>query len=166
VTPGVTVPAAVPPSDLPELDEALPLGRIIARLSRVMDNCLTDVGMSASQYRILGFLSDERAASAASRLADKLSVSRPTITALVDGLVAKGWVERQVGDDDRRRVDHKVTPAGREALAAADEAITLRLAECLSHLEPPQLGTAVDGLRSWATALDRNREARIEQAAR
>src|SRR6476620_1465203 len=100
-----------------------------------MDNCLSDVGMSASQYRLLSFLSDERAASAASRLADKMSVTRPTITALVDGLVAKGWVERLVADDDRRRVDHKVTTAGRRALADADEAISFRLAECLSHLE-------------------------------
>jgi long-chain acyl-CoA synthetase len=161
-------PAPPPPEPglniAPPTDEALPLGRTIARLSRVLDNCLTEVGMSASQYRLLSFLSNEAAASAASRLADKMSVTRPTITALVDGLVAKGWVERQVADDDRRRVDHKVTAAGREALAAADEAIALRLAEALSHLEPPELGAAVAGLGAWATALDRNREARMQHA--
>jgi long-chain acyl-CoA synthetase len=163
-------PAAVPPPpptpDPTEPDDQLPLGRVLARLSRLVDNCLTEVGMSASQYRLLSFLSDERAAAAASRLADKMSVTRPTITALVDGLVAKGWVERQVADDDRRRVDHKVTDAGRQALAAADEAITLRLAECLTHLDQPELSTAVDGLRAWSTALERNRDARRQLEAR
>jgi long-chain acyl-CoA synthetase len=148
------------------LDDPLPLGRTIARLSRVLDNCLSEVGMSASQYRLLSFLSNEAAASAASRLADKMSVTRPTITALVDGLVAKGWVQRQVADDDRRRVDHKVTADGRTALSEADDAITLRLAEALSHLDPPELGTAVAGLGAWATALDRNREARMQHANR
>ena len=154
--PGLNVPGAAA--------DPLPLGRTIARLSRVLDNCLAEVGMSASQYRLLAFLSDERAASAASRLADKMSVTRPTITALVDGLVAKGWVERQVADDDRRRVDHKVTPAGRGALAEADEAIAVRLAETLGHLEPPQLTAAVTGLGAWTIALDRNREARMQHA--
>src|SRR5262249_52310324 len=73
---------------------------------------------------------------------------------------------RQVADTDRRRVEHKVTEAGRQALAAADEAITLRLAECLTHLDQPQLGTAVDGLRAWSTALERSREARRQLEAR
>jgi long-chain acyl-CoA synthetase len=155
----------VPLEEPPTQETALPLGRTLARLSRLVDNALAGAGLSASQYRLLAFLADEHAASAASRMADKLSVTRPTITALVDGLVAKGWVERQVADGDRRRVDHIVTPAGRQALATADDAITLRLAECLTRLDQTDLVTATDGLACWATALDRNREARFEKAA-
>ena len=62
-------------------------------------------------------------AAGASTLAGTLAVSRPTITVVVDGLVAKGFVERQGDDTDRRKVHHRLTPSGRRALDRADAAV-------------------------------------------
>ena len=70
--------------------------------------------MSLPQFRLLAFLSEGEWA--ASAVADWLAVSRPSVTALVDGLVERGWVERRESPDDRRRVLHHIT-AGRSRRA-------------------------------------------------
>jgi long-chain acyl-CoA synthetase len=59
----------------------------LARLSRVLENHGPG-DLSLSQYRVLGLLSSghERAGDLAARLA----VTKPTLTALVDGLVERG----------------------------------------------------------------------------
>jgi DNA-binding MarR family transcriptional regulator len=55
-----------------------------------------------------------------------LAVDRTTMVALLDGLEAKGIVERRPAEEDRRRNVVQLTAAGREtfaaALAASDEA--------------------------------------------
>lgn len=94
--------------------------RVLARLSRIVEHALADDDdLTLSQYRLLAFLS--QGDWAASALADRLDVSRPSVTGLVDGLVKRGLVERRPGVDDRRRVDHVLTAAGKQALRAADE---------------------------------------------
>jgi len=60
-------------------------------------------------------------------LAKKLAVSRPSVTGVVDGLVARGLVRRDHTEDDRRRIDVGLTDAGRELLAAADSAVEQRM---------------------------------------
>ena len=134
------------------------MARTAARLARQVDKGLAEVGLSASQFRILGFLSDGSAV--ASALADRGAISRPSLTAVVDGLVAKGLVERGHDPADRRRVDHLLTPAGRDLLAAGDEAVNARLAGILELLGDDELvSQAVRGLQLWQEALDRYRDA-------
>ena len=54
-------------------------------------------------------------------------MSRPSVTGVVDGLVARGLVRRDHTDDDRRRIDVGLTDTGRELLAAADAAVEQRM---------------------------------------
>ncbi|MEJ2089918.1 MAG: MarR family transcriptional regulator, partial [Gammaproteobacteria bacterium] len=51
-----------------------------------------------------------------SDLADRLGITRPSITSLIDGLVRQGLVRRQPARDDRRRMTISLTPAGRQLL--------------------------------------------------
>ena len=67
--------------------------RAIARLSRLFEKRLADDGMTLPQFRVLAFLSEGEWA--ASKVAEWLAVSRPSLTSLVDGLVERGWVERK-----------------------------------------------------------------------
>lgn len=129
--------------------------RAAARLSRVVETALDEVGLSLPQYRLMVLLSDGSAVATA--LARRLTVSRPSITALADGLVDRGFVERLPDPDDRRRVSHTLTPTGHEKLAAGDDAIRARLDTVVAHLPPRQRRTAVDGLALWITALDLHR---------
>jgi DNA-binding MarR family transcriptional regulator len=75
-------------------------------------------GLTPQQYRILKLAGagGERSA----RLAERLAVAKPTLTATADGLVAAGYVRRVAEPGDRRVVRLCLTPAGRKALERAD----------------------------------------------
>ncbi|MGH9062514.1 MAG: MarR family winged helix-turn-helix transcriptional regulator [Acidimicrobiales bacterium] len=133
-------------------------GRVAARLSRQVELALAEVELSLPQYRLLFLLAEGRIA--ASALADRLAVSRPSVTAVVDGLVSRGLVERQPDPDDRRLVRHELTPAGRGALDAADTAVDERLRAIASHIEGRE-GAAFGELGGWRSALDAYRLAKV-----
>lgn len=127
-------------------------GRVAARLAKVVERALDEVELSLAQYRLLGNLAD--GPSQASTLAERLIVSRPSVTALADGLVERGLVTRAGTADDRRRVMHGLTPAGRKVLARADAAIEHRLEALSAELTEPDRRRAFRGLTVWGRALD------------
>jgi long-chain acyl-CoA synthetase len=100
-------------------------GHTIARLARHIEVAVSTVNLTLAQYRVLAILGD--GCEAASVLAKKLAVSRPSVTGVVDGLVARGLVRREHTEDDRRRIDVGLTDAGRELLAAADSTVEQRM---------------------------------------
>jgi long-chain acyl-CoA synthetase len=133
--------------------------RVAARLSRIVEQGLARVDLTPSQYRVLMFLAD--GTSQASVMADHLAVSRPSVTAVVDGLVARGLVDRRHDDRDRRRVGHTITAEGLSLLAQADASLNQTLEEVLEYSpSPASRRTALDGLAAWAEALDGYRAAR------
>jgi long-chain acyl-CoA synthetase len=132
--------------------------RAAARLARQVEVALVDVDLSLPQYRVLAFIAEGPAA--ASALAGKLAVSRPSVTALIDGLVGRGFVERRPDPTDRRRVDHRLTAAGERALDRADAAVDQRLRWLAGHLPADDGAAALDGLVRWGDALDAARAAK------
>ncbi len=128
--------------------------RVIARLARRFETRLGDDAMTLPQFRVLAFLTEGEWA--ASALAEWLDVSRPSVTALVDGLVERGWVERRESPEDRRRVLHQITDDGRVALAQSTGHLARALDELLEHLDPGERRRAVDGLELVAVALHRH----------
>jgi len=129
------------------------LGRAAAWLAKQVELGLAPVELTLPQYRVLGVLGE--GVTIPSAIAERLTVRRPTVTAVVDGLEAKGLVERRAGvGQDRRSVTHTLTPRGRRVLARADEAVETRLGEIAASL-----GTAAerdDALRSlelWRSAI-------------
>ncbi len=67
--------------------------------------------LSVPQFRALLFLKRNPGASL-SAVSDHLGLTPPSASKLVDGLVARGLVARQVSPTDRRRVMLVVTPPG------------------------------------------------------
>jgi long-chain acyl-CoA synthetase len=105
----------------------------LARLARTVETALDEVGLSMPQYRLLMVLS-MTLRSNPSWLASQLSVSPPSVTAVVDGLVARELVERSHDPADRRRVVHQMTAEGERLLAEAGAAVEARLVALLDHL--------------------------------
>jgi len=126
----------------------------------VVESALGDDDLSLSQYRLLAFLS--QGDWAASALADRLQVSRPSITGLVDGLVKRGLVERRPSPDDRRRIDHVLTVDGRAALRTADERADTRLRNVLAEVPADVADDVLDSLTRLHAALD----ARLQEKLR
>jgi long-chain acyl-CoA synthetase len=131
-------------------------GRVAAWLSKRVEVALATVDLTLPQYRVLGILAE--GSSAASGLADRLAVRRPSITAVVDGLVARDLVDRRQEEDDRRRVALRLTPAGARILADADEVVDAYLASMAAHLPSRDEATALRSLELWGRAMAASRE--------
>jgi long-chain acyl-CoA synthetase len=118
--------------------------------------------LSLSQYRILSLLGEGSAMS--SSLAERLAVRPPSVTAVIDGLVARGLVDRTHSEDDRRRVALGLTPEGEAVLASADRAVNERLEQIAGALGSARSATrAIDNLALWHDALIAHRAARQQQ---
>jgi DNA-binding MarR family transcriptional regulator len=129
--------------------------RVLARLSRVLESA--DAGLTVPQYRMLSALSEGGQRSA--RLAERLAVRKPTVTALADGLIAAGYVARESEEGDRRIVRLSLTEAGQDALRRADAAYLARLEPLLAEVPDPE--RFVGDLLAVGAALD----ARLAQQA-
>lgn len=129
--------------------------RVIARLARVFETRLTDESTTLPQFRVLAFLSEGEWA--ASALAEWLDVSRPSVTALVDGLVERGWVERRESPQDRRQVLHQITESGRAALTSSTACLATGLDGLFAHLDPQERVQALTGLDLIFVAMQRHR---------
>jgi len=138
------------------------LGRVAAWLAKQVEIGLATADLSLAQYRVLGLLDEHSAVS--SDLAERLAVRPPSVTAIIDGLVARGLVERRNVEADRRRVDHALTDGGRTVLAEADAAVTARLSEITACLaDQAEEGRAYDGLRAWRSAFITYRRTRLAE---
>jgi long-chain acyl-CoA synthetase len=116
-------------------------------LSRQVETALAEVDLSLSQYRVLMLL--ERELEGASVIADELAVTRPTVTAIIDGLVTRGLVDRTPDEADRRRIRVRATAAGLATLRKADAAVEARMGGLLGKLAAPEQKAALKGLESW-----------------
>lgn len=132
----------------PTSQRSLRAVRVLARLQRMLE--FANAGLTVPQYRMLVVLSEGGERSA--RLAQRLAVRKPTLTALADGLIAAGYAERSSEPGDRRIVRLQLTDAGRAALARADEAYLDALAPLLGRMVDPE--RLVDGLTDAGDALD------------
>ncbi len=131
-------------------------GRVAAWLSKRVEVALAQVELTLPQYRVLGILAEGTAA--ASGLADRLAVRRPSITALIDGLVARGLVDRRQEDADRRRVELRLTSEGTSTLARADAAVDEYLVAIAGHLPDKDEAMALRSLELWARAMVESRQ--------
>ncbi len=137
-----------------DADEVTQAILVILRLNRGLD-CV-DAGLTPAQYRImkLAGAGGERS----TRLAQRLAVAKPTLTALADGLVAAGYASRTAEPGDRRVVRLTLTEAGQAALDRADAAYAAWLTGLLTATGEPATVLAALGLLD--SALTETRRAR------
>jgi long-chain acyl-CoA synthetase len=130
---------------------------VAAWLSKRVEMALGTVDLTLPQFRVLGILAE--GSSAASGLADRLAVRRPSITALIDGLVARGLVDRRQEEDDRRKVALRLTKEGERILKEADRAVDEYLASLAGFLPTKEEAMALRSLELWGRAMTASRAA-------
>ena len=84
-------------------------------------------------------------------LAEHLAVSAPTMSNLVTGLAEKGWLQRERSQQDRRRVEVALTPAGKALLDEMRQLAETRIADLLADMPAPDCGRLTDGLQLLGT---------------
>ncbi len=127
-------------------------GRVTAWMAKQVELALGVLDITLPQYRVLGLLAEGSAVSSA--LANRLAVRPPSVTAVVDGLVARKLVERASVADDRRQISLLLTDEGRLLIAAADEAVDKQLVAIASSLkDDEQTEEILHSIQIWGKAL-------------
>ena len=131
--------------DFPDVIDA---ARTVIRLSRMFERAFTD--LSLAHYRVLAAVAagDRQA----SRVAARLALAKPTISASVEALCQRGLLVREQVSGDQRTVALRVTPAGERVLADTEAAMLARFGQVLDRLPDP--ATAVRTLADIAPVLD------------
>jgi DNA-binding MarR family transcriptional regulator len=113
------------------MDDLHRAARTIALLARVLERAAGD--LTLAQYRVLALVAagDERA----TLLAGRLAITKPSVSAVVEGLAERGYLAREPVDGDRRAVRLSMTRAGAHALVAAEAAMAERLAPLVESLD-------------------------------
>ena len=141
-------------SDGQDEERASRVVMILLRLFRALERVDTD--LTPQQYRILKLAGagGERSA----RLAERLAVAKPTLTATADGLVAAGYARRETEPGDRRVVRLCLTESGHAAVGRADAAYGQWLDQVLAQASAPE--AVLNALDTLNEAMDEVRRAK------
>lgn len=124
------------------------LGRAVKqaqyRQHRALDTALAAVGTTLAQWDALRAIGRSPGASARA-LAAATFQSEQAFGTLAGRLTAQGLVERRPGHG--RRIEHHLTPAGEQVLAAGHRVADEVLAECFAPLPPGDRATLLDLLQ-------------------
>ena len=111
------------------------LTRAAGRVASEQQRLLRDVGLSPSAFAILLELAASHGEGMQPcTLADRLSVTRPSVCGLIDGLEDKGLVARGPHDRDGRRVIVRLTTRGDEMVASHCDRYELSLQPLVDDL--------------------------------
>lgn len=122
----------------------------VAIVARMIERRLD--AMSLAQMRILTLV--ERDPARASAVAERAALSRPTLSGMIDGLAARGWIDRCTVDGDRRGVTLSITPDGAAALARAQRESARALEELLEEMSPARRTSALHALANLSSAAE------------
>jgi DNA-binding MarR family transcriptional regulator len=103
--------------------------------------------LSVPQFRVLTFL-NRHPGSSLSVVAEHIGLTPPSMSKIIDGLVARHLITRQDAADDRRRVHLVLTELGKALLEAAYRDTQARLAEMIAGLKPAQYAALFDSMQT------------------
>ncbi|HUJ64863.1 MAG TPA: MarR family winged helix-turn-helix transcriptional regulator [Acidimicrobiales bacterium] len=131
--------------------------RGLVRVSALLEKASSE--LSLAHYRVLSAISsgDERA----SRIARRLALGKPTVSAAVASLCQRGLLVRAGVEGDLRATDLRLTAEGRAVLERVEAEMIRRLEQVVSRSPDPP--GAMDSLASLAPAIE---EVVAERAAR
>ncbi len=129
--------------------------RALARLARQLERSSGDLNLA--HYRVLAAVADgdERA----SRVADRLALGKPTVSAAVESLCKRGLLSREDAVEDRRAATLTLTAAGEAALAEVEAGMLERLDELFART--PDAARVVESLGQLGEALDEIADERL-----
>jgi DNA-binding MarR family transcriptional regulator len=124
------------------------------RMRRLVDNELSECGLSLSRTKLLSELSRNGPLHQGA-LATTFGLAPRTVTELVDTLERDGLVERRMDPADRRARQVLLTAAGEEARARAVAIREQIIGRVLGRLNEPQLAALRDSLQVIEDEIDK-----------
>ena len=122
--------------------------RVIVRLARLLERACPE--LSLPHYRVLAAVSSGE--QQATRVATRLALAKPTVSASVDALCRRGLLVREDVTGDQRAIALRLTPSGARLLAQTESAMLARLDDVLARTSDAESATAA--LAGLTAALD------------
>lgn len=113
-----------------------------------------ELGLTTAQLRVL-FLTREQPGVTAGALAQRLEVTPPTISGIVDRLVKLGLIRRDDDASDRRLVRNFLTEAGANACSRLERGVEVFTRRILVEMDRGELENLVAGLAAFVKASER-----------
>jgi DNA-binding MarR family transcriptional regulator len=106
-------------------EDRVPGVRLVVSLYREFEQVARQGDLSMAQYRTLLYLM--AGARRAGQLATAASVTKPTVSSMINGLREQGWVTEEVDATDGRVTNIRLTPAGRARVERFETALADRM---------------------------------------
>ncbi len=103
-----------PDSSAQATECAMNLVRTADQLEKRIAGLLQPFNLSPATGLVLSILADAQQPISPNLIADRLIISRASVTSLLDSLEKRGYVRRQPHHSDRRMLQLELTPAGRK----------------------------------------------------
>lgn len=121
------------------------LARVTQMVTRMQTAILVRVGLNHSRWAILKLLDESGETLRCSDLADRVGVSRATITGVLDTLEKSSLIVRVPDPHDRRAFSVKITARGEEILREIRTSLDLWAGEVLGSFAPEE-ASQLEGL--------------------
>jgi DNA-binding MarR family transcriptional regulator len=110
-----------------------------------------EIGLTTAQLRVL-FMTREEPGVTAGALANRLGVTPPTISGIVDRLVKLDLVRRADDESDRRLVRNMLTEAGSNACSLLERGVEIFTRRILIEMNQEDLSGFILGLKAFIKA--------------
>lgn len=134
--------------------------QVITELRRIMratqlsaKTLARESGMTTSQLIVLQVLR-AHGEMTARQIAQSMNLTQATVTSLLDRLQERGWITRERGQQDRRRVHVRLTAEGGQQLERAPESLQQRFITQFAALQPWEQSSILAALQRVAHLLD------------
>jgi DNA-binding MarR family transcriptional regulator len=145
----------------------LEVAPMVMRTVRAQMRSQRDADLSVPQFRALGYVY-RHPGTALADVAAHLGLTPPAASRLVDGLVQRQYVQRQLSATDRRSIELRMAPRGTVLYEATRRATQAHLAALLQPLpagELTALAQALETLRQTFAPLDTRAPRAAERGA-
>jgi DNA-binding MarR family transcriptional regulator len=106
--------------------------------SQQMYALIAELDVSITHMKTLHVLADGGSELSVKELSDRLGLSLPGASRIVDALMRRGWLERREDPDDRRMKRVRITDDGRKVLDRIEAARLAGLEDYAASLTPEQ----------------------------
>jgi DNA-binding MarR family transcriptional regulator len=119
--------------------------------------------ISIPHFRVLNFI-NRHPGESLSAIAERVGLSLPAMSRLVDGLVEHGFLSREPSAEDRRFVAIHITDAGRDLVRAARADAQNRLADVLAELRVEDRALVVEAMHKLRSLFAPGETVRVVQS--
>lgn len=123
------------------------LARASHRISAEFHVEVKNAGLTVTEWRVLGSLIDG-VGETVGTLADLAVTKQPTLSKVLPGLAAQGYIRLETARNDRRQTMVTITPKGAKLISGLCDKAMAHQRRVLSGLDAEQASRLVDTLRT------------------